>query len=57
MSKKWEDISEGIETDLETFSREAGEQDGDFLDQLKIENRERYDYRIFCGSLRYSGKS
>ena len=47
MSKKWEDISEGIETDLETFSREAGEQDGDFLDQLKIENRERYDYRDF----------
>ena len=47
MSKKWEDISEGIETDLETFFREAGEQDGDFLDQLKIENRERYDYRDF----------
>lgn len=47
MRKKWGDISEGIETDLETFSREAGEQDGDFLDQLKIENRERYDYRDF----------
>ena len=47
MSKKWGDISEGIETDLETFSREAGAQDGDFLDQLKIENRERYDYREF----------
>lgn len=47
MSKKWGDISDGIETDLETFSRESGEQDGDFLDQLKIENRERYDYREF----------
>ena len=47
MSKKWGDISEGIETDLETFSRGSGEQDGDFLDQLKIENRERYDYREF----------
>ena len=47
MSKKWGDISEGIETDLETFSREAGAQDGDFLDQLKVENRERYDYREF----------
>ena len=32
---------------LGTFSRESGEQDGDFLDQLKIENRERYDYREF----------
>lgn len=47
MSKKWGDISDGIETDLGTFSRESGEQDGDFLDQLKIENRERYDYREF----------
>ena len=47
MSKKWGDISDGIETDLETFSREAGAQDGDFLDQLKVENRERYDYREF----------
>lgn len=47
MSKKWGDISDGIETDLETFSRESGEQEGDFLDQLKIENRERYDYREF----------
>lgn len=47
MSKKWGDISDGIETDLETFSRESGEQDVDFLDQLKIENRERYDYREF----------
>ena len=47
MSKKWGDISDGIETDLETFSSEAGAQDGDFLDQLKVENRERYDYREF----------
>ena len=47
MSRKWGDISDGIETDLETFSREAGEQEGDFLDQLRIENRERYDYREF----------
>ena len=47
LSKKWGDISDGIETDLGTFSRESGEQDGDFLDQLKIENRERYDYREF----------
>ena len=47
MSKKWGDISDGIETDLGTFSREAGAQDGDFLDQLKVENRERYDYREF----------
>ena len=37
----------GSRQTLELFSRESGEQDGDFLDQLKIENRERYDYREF----------
>ena len=36
-----------IETDLETFSQEAGERDGDFLEQIKTENRSRYDYREF----------
>ena len=33
--------------DLETFSQEAGERDGDFLEQIKTENRSRYDYREF----------
>ena len=37
----------GSKQTLELFSRESGEQEGDFLDQLKIENRERYDYREF----------
>lgn len=36
-----------METDLETFSKEASEQSGDLLDQIKIENKERYDYREF----------
>lgn len=41
------EINDGIETDLETFSQEAGERDGDFLEQIKTENRSRYDYREF----------
>ncbi len=47
LQKKWQDIDEQIETDLETFSKEASEQNGDLLGQMKIENRERHDYRSF----------
>ena len=47
LSRKWGEINDGIETDLETFSQEAGERDGDFLEQIKTENRSRYDYREF----------
>lgn len=47
LQKKWQDIDEQIETDLETFSKESSEQNGDLLGQMKIENRERHDYRSF----------
>ena len=47
LSRKWGEINDGIETDLETFSQEAGECDGDFLEQIKTENRSKYDYREF----------
>ena len=47
LSRKWGEINAGIETDLETFSQEAGERDGDFLEQIKTENRSKYDYREF----------
>ena len=47
LSRKWGEINDGIETDLETFSQEAGERDGDFLEQIKTENRSKYDYKEF----------
>ena len=47
LSRKWGEINDGIETDLETFFQEAGERDGDFLEQIKTENRSKYDYREF----------
>ena len=36
-----------METDLETFSKEASQENGDFIGQIKIENRERHDYKSF----------
>lgn len=47
LNRKWQEINEKMETDLETFSKEASEQNGSFLGQLRVENRERQDYREF----------
>ena len=47
LSRKWQEINEKMETDLETFSKEASEENGSFLWQLRVENRERQDYREF----------
>lgn len=47
LSRKWQEINEKMETDLETFSKEASEENGSFLEQLRVENRERQDYREF----------
>ncbi len=47
LEQNWKNIEEQMETDLETFSKEASEQSGDLLGQIKIENREKYDYKSF----------
>lgn len=47
IENQWRKISEQTETDMETFSKEASEQAGHFLGQLRVENRARYDYRQF----------
>ena len=47
MQNHWEDIRNKMETELETFSKEAAEDSKGLLEQLHVENRERYDYRTF----------
>ena len=32
---------------METFSKESASQSGDFVEQMRVENRERFDYRQF----------
>lgn len=44
---QWKDIREKMETELQTFSKEAAEDSKSLLEQLSVENRERYDYREF----------
>lgn len=47
LNKKWQEMNEQMETDLETFSKEASEKSGDLLGQLRIENKNKYDYKEF----------
>ena len=47
IENRWRDQSERLETEMETFSKEASSSAGDLLGQVKVENKERFDYREF----------
>ena len=39
IENQWQSISEQTETDMETFSKESASQSGDFVEQMRVENR------------------
>lgn len=43
----WKDVSERMQTDLETFSKQQGDQAGNLLQSLRAVNREKVDYSDF----------
>ena len=45
--KDWQEISEKIETDLDTFSKEYGDQAQELVQSLKKLHREKYNYTEF----------
>lgn len=45
--EQWEKMSEQIQTGMETFQKEYGEDAGNLLYQLQIHHRERYNLREF----------
>lgn len=47
LEQKWQEIGEKTETNMETFSKDIGEEMGTLLQCLRVENRERYNYRQF----------
>lgn len=47
MQNRWQDIREKMETEMETFSKEASEGSKSLLDSVQVENRQRYDYKEF----------
>lgn len=47
LEKQWQDISKRVQTDLETFSKDRGDEAGGMMQNLKSLNREKYDYTEF----------
>ncbi|MDY2937871.1 MAG: VWA-like domain-containing protein [Fusicatenibacter sp.] len=45
--KHWEEIRERMQTEMETFSKEAASNAESLEEQIRAENRKRYDYREF----------
>ena len=54
--KDWKDISRRIQVDMETMSKEAGDQHGELLTDLKEMHRERYDYTKFLRKFSVMGE-
>lgn len=44
LASMWKDISERLQTDLETFSGQRGDKAGNMLQALRVLNREKTDY-------------
>ncbi len=45
--QKWDDIRDRMQTEMETFSKEASDDVRSLEEQIAAENRQRYDYREF----------
>lgn len=45
--KQWQEISEKVQTGMETMNKEYGDMSGDLLYKLQIYHREKYDLRTF----------
>lgn len=47
LKKEWEEISEKMEVELESFSNNIGEDSGDLLQSIQLNNRKKYNYGAF----------
>lgn len=45
--RQWEELRQKMQTELETISKGAASDSKSLLEQLRVENRERYDYKTF----------
>lgn len=46
-AQMWQDVSQRMQTDLETFSKSRGDQAGTLVQALRVVNREKVDYSAF----------
>ena len=47
LQQKWDDIAQKMQTGMETLSKDPAEHAQALLTQVRVENREKYDYRRF----------
>ncbi|MCI8342027.1 MAG: metallopeptidase [Firmicutes bacterium] len=47
LKEKWDNISQRTETEMETFSKGQSDETGELSEFLRVENKQRYDYREF----------
>lgn len=57
LSEIWKDISEKMQTDLETFSKQQGDKAGGMMQNLNAVNREKYDYTAFLKKFAVLGEA
>ena len=57
MENIWKDISEHMQVDLETFSKERGDQAGSLVQNLREVNREKYNYEAFLRKFAVRGEA
>ena len=54
--KDWQDVSERMQTDMETFSKSRGDMAGGLMQNLREVNREKYDYTEFLKKFAVMGE-
>ena len=57
LESRWKNISERMQTDLETFSKLQGDKAGGLVQNLKAVNREKYDYTAFLKKFAILGEA
>lgn len=57
MAQVWENISQRMQVDMETFGKERGDRAGAVVQNLREVNRERYDYTEFLKKFAVMGEA
>ena len=56
LSKEWQEISERMQMEMETFAKQQGDRAGSLMQNLKEVNREKYDYTAFLKKFAVMGE-
>lgn len=57
LKKDWQNVSQSMQTDMETFSKNRGNSAGNLMQNLTSVNREKYDYSSFLKKFAVMGET